>query len=90
MPARARHAWVVRYAPDAVVVEVEDDGAGERLLVPSQGGSGARSVGGHGLLGMRERVALYGGSLEAGPRAATGFTVQARFPLSHRFSGVPA
>jgi signal transduction histidine kinase len=37
--------------------------------------------GGHGLTGMRERVALYGGELDAGEREGGGFEVRARFPL---------
>jgi signal transduction histidine kinase len=67
-PARA---WVtVRYAPQALDLEISDDGR----ATPTNGD-------GHGLLGMRERVALYGGDLEAGPRAAGGYVVHARFPL---------
>jgi signal transduction histidine kinase len=61
----------LRYEPNALKVEVLDDGIG----------SGAVSGGGgHGLLGLRERVELYGGSFEAGP-VARGFRVVARFPL---------
>ena len=44
---------------------------------PSQPGEGT----GHGLVGMRERAALYGGVLEAGARPEGGFAVHARLPL---------
>jgi signal transduction histidine kinase len=72
-PARA---WVtVRYEPDALVLEIADDGRG----VAGVGGGG-----GHGLVGMRERVGLYGGELAAGPRADGGFAVRARLPLGPR------
>jgi signal transduction histidine kinase len=39
---------------------------------------------GHGLIGMRERVALYGGTLIAGPSAAGGFHVRANIPLTEQ------
>jgi signal transduction histidine kinase len=42
------------------------------------GGDGA----GHGLVGMRERVTLFGGQLEAGRRGEGGFVVRARLPLA--------
>ena len=54
---------------DAVVVRVVDDGAAGRR-------SGPAPTGGHGLVGMRERVAVYGGSLTAGPRLAGGWQVE--------------
>jgi signal transduction histidine kinase len=70
-PATARVA--VRYAPDQVAVEVTDDGKGAT--------SGDRERGGHGIPGMRERAALYGGTLEAGPLPGGGFRVAASLPL---------
>jgi signal transduction histidine kinase len=57
---------------DAVSVAVVDDGAG--ACVPAQ-------PPGHGLVGMRERVAAYGGDVEAGPAQPTGFAIRARIPL---------
>ena len=69
---------VVRYATDALEVAVSDDGAGAE---PANGSGPARSAG-HGLIGMRERVALYGGELATGPRDGGGFAVRARLPLA--------
>jgi signal transduction histidine kinase len=68
-PARA--SVVVRYGATDVEVEVIDDGRGE------VGGKGT----GYGLDGMRERVALHGGTLEAGAGSHRGFVVRARLPL---------
>jgi signal transduction histidine kinase len=68
-PARA--SVNVRFAPDAIELEVRDDGRG----------AVATADHGHGLTGMRERIALYGGQLEAGTRNGRGFTVSARIPL---------
>ena len=67
----------VAFEPEAVVVEVTDDGRDRRFgpLEP------ARSAVGHGLVGMRERATLYGGRLEAGPLPGGGFRVMARFPF---------
>jgi signal transduction histidine kinase len=75
--AGAARAWVVvRYDQRAVEVEIGDDGRGP---APTQR---ARNGGtGHGLVGMRERVALYGGTLDVGGRPGGGFAVRARLPL---------
>ena len=66
---------VIRRSPELLVLEVTDDGPG-RSSTPARPG--------HGLIGMRERVALYGGALEAGPLPAGGFRIHARFPLTGR------
>ncbi|NUT46457.1 MAG: sensor histidine kinase [Saccharothrix sp.] len=71
--ADARKADVrVRYLENSLEVEVSDDGRG---LV---GSAAARA--GFGLVGMRERVAVHGGELEAGPRRDAGYRVRVRFP----------
>ena len=70
-PARARVA--VRYLPRELELEITDDGSGPRAT-----GDGT----GHGLVGMRERVALYGGSLDTGPVNGRGFAVRARLPIA--------
>ncbi|TNY37444.1 sensor histidine kinase [Thermomonospora catenispora] len=70
-------AWVrLRYTETDLTVEVEDNGRGAQTLL-----SGDRDRPGHGLVGMYERVALYGGELRIGPRVGGGFGVRARFPL---------
>ncbi|MDI2126633.1 sensor histidine kinase [Yinghuangia seranimata] len=69
---------LLRYRPDEILVRVADDGRGAAANLTAR--EGERT--GHGLLGMRERVALYGGRLYAGPRAGGGFEVLARIPLA--------
>ncbi len=64
---------VLRYRDDSVEVEVTDDGHGAAA-------AGSNGQPGHGLVGMKERVALYGGELAAGPREGGGFAVHARLP----------
>ncbi|HWY89259.1 MAG TPA: sensor histidine kinase [Solirubrobacteraceae bacterium] len=69
------HATVrVRWAADALELEVSDDGRGARAV------NGV--AGGHGIAGMRERAALHGGSIHAGPSAGGGFIVRAHLPLT--------
>jgi signal transduction histidine kinase len=68
-PAIAR--VVVRYADHDLELEIADTGVGAG---PDDGGR-------HGLVGMRERVSLYGGKVEAGPRDGGGFAIRARLPL---------
>jgi signal transduction histidine kinase len=73
--AGSAHATVtVSYEPGEVVLSIEDDGTAARPNGLSETG------GGHGLVGMRERVGLYGGLLQAGPRESGGFAVRARLP----------
>jgi len=76
-PARAE--VTVGCADGAVTIEVNDDGPGNTAppAVKREGEVG----GGQGLAGMRERVALFGGDLRAGPRPGGGFTVSARLPI---------
>jgi signal transduction histidine kinase len=72
--AQARVA--VSYEPDELVLSIEDDGEG-----PREGYELSEAGGGHGLVGMRERAALYGGRVEAGRRRGGGFAVHARLPM---------
>jgi signal transduction histidine kinase len=64
----------VRYAGDDLVLRVYDNGPGP---APD---AGRDNGGGHGLAGMRERAAMVGGQVTAGPAPATGFLVEAVLP----------
>ena len=66
----ATAAVALRYEPDGLTVEVTDDG----MATPSEDAAG------HGLAGMRERIAMYGGTVTAGPQPGGGFGVAARLP----------
>jgi signal transduction histidine kinase len=69
---RATARVEVEFHPAEVVLRVTDDG---------RGAAAPPGDGGHGLIGMRERVAVYGGAVEAGPRRGGGFQVTARLPV---------
>ena len=73
--ARAERAQVlVRYSDGDIEVTVSDDGRG----------AGSTRGGGHGLVGMRERVRLYGGELDTGPADGGGWRVRATLPMTTR------
>ena len=73
-PGRAR--VLVRYGEHDLEVQVRDEGGAGPALARPEGGRA-----GQGLVGMRERVNLFGGELRAGPGPGGGFTVDARLPL---------
>ncbi len=101
-PARATVR--VRWASDALELEIADDGHGSRGADEERGGqgitsgqsianhrdatsghgiaNGAGTTSGHGIAGMRERAALHGGSIHAGPGPNGGFVVLANLPLA--------
>ena len=64
----------VRYGPDAVQLEIRDDGVG----------AGTSDGLGHGLVGVRERVKIYGGEMNAGTAPEGGFVLSARLPVEGR------
>ncbi|MET9885437.1 sensor histidine kinase [Streptomyces sp. NPDC006430] len=79
---QARARVRLTYRPDEVAVEVCDDGAGARKAAPPPAPSRSGTRSGYGLIGMRERVALQGGTLEAATVDGGGFRVVARLPLA--------
>jgi signal transduction histidine kinase len=77
------HAMVrVQYRPDDIRLEVTDDGVGASSHE-------INAATGHGLVGMRERVELYGGDFRVGPRPGGGFRVAATIPFDHEPSRAP-
>ncbi|QSB06733.1 sensor histidine kinase [Natronoglycomyces albus] len=77
----ARAGIVVNYNEKDLTVEVADSGQGTGALDGTVG---------HGLVGMRERVSLYGGSLWLGPRPGGGFQVRATFPSNPQMTPTSA
>src|SRR5439155_21014903 len=74
--SKGAHADVlVRFDDSALRLEISDDG----VVSPDNADDK-----GHGLVGLRERVALYGGTLEAGPRQGGGFVLRAELPVEAR------
>ncbi|WP_245614334.1 sensor histidine kinase [Actinokineospora inagensis] len=73
--AGSRTSVRVRAESDALVVAITNE-------APRRHHPGTLPSGGHGLLGLRERAGLLGGSLDAGPTAEGGFEVRARYPLA--------
>ena len=70
--SHASHADVtIRYRPEELGLEIADDGEGPAT---SNGG-------GHGLVGIRERVTIYGGQMSAGAGPAGGYLLSARLPV---------
>ena len=62
---------IVRYRPDELEIEVRDNGRG----------TAASDGQGHGLVGVRERVKIYGGKMSAGPSTEGGFVLTTRLPV---------
>ena len=84
----ARATVHVRYGPESLDLEVADDGAPSQAsragMTGAENPQDARrpaSGQGHGLVGMRERVSLYGGRFDARRSPAGGFVVRAKLPL---------
>src|SRR5262249_43926403 len=76
----ARASVVLRYSPDALELIIADDGLGDAAACDGAG---------HGLTGMRERAAMYGGSVRAepGPGPGGGFLVTAQLPVAPAQAG---
>jgi len=77
---RATAQVTLRYLEDALLLRITDDG---------RGAAAASDGAGHGLTGMRERVAIYGGWVQAGPRPSGGYQVTARLPLTSPTPATP-
>jgi signal transduction histidine kinase len=78
----AAAAVSLRYEPDALLLQVTDDGLGAAAAAADEPG--------HGLTGMRERIEMYGGTIEAGPLPDGGYQVTARLPEAGADAGAGA
>jgi signal transduction histidine kinase len=76
------------YTADALALSVVDDGRGRSNGRPNHALPDPDTSSGHGLVGMRERVALHGGHFQASRQPGSGFAVHATFPLSGAFRSV--
>lgn len=82
--SRAKAEVTIRYADRSLRVEVLNTGPSvltDTAAVPDERDSGRGNGTGRGLLGLRERVAVYGGDLDARRRLGGGYRVRARIPL---------
>jgi signal transduction histidine kinase len=73
----------ITYQPEALVVDITDDGRGAATSLASAGS-------GQGLIGMRERVEIYGGELTSGPRPGGGYGIHAVLPIVEQAVASPA
>jgi signal transduction histidine kinase len=76
----------LKYARDAAVaVQIDRRPDAVDVLITDDGGASESDLqGGRGLLGMRERVSVFGGTLDAGPQPHGGFRVHASLPIRER------
>jgi signal transduction histidine kinase len=81
----ARTIVRLQYRPRDLLITVSDDGPPPDSA-PAAAGPGP---GGRGLIGLRERIGVYGGELDAGPRPGGGWRLAARIPLEPAAGGVP-
>jgi signal transduction histidine kinase len=81
---QARSVIRIEYGPSELLIDVADDGRPSSAAAPGATGphrSQPPGAGGRGLIGLRERIALYAGDLDAGPRPGGGWRVRARIPI---------
>ncbi len=83
---QARTTVRLDYGPRDLLITVSDDGRPAADGQPAPG----PAADGRGLIGLRERIAVYGGELDAGPRPGGGWRLAARIPLEPAVGGLPA